>query len=132
MKTATQENAVAYLMELLQATETKEDFVLEFWIFWVENVTIKLRDFQKTLANPPVNKWFMTFLEKEENEFRILAARYPEITGKDKDLLYCKCVNKMMSKFPKALLDEAKKIELKPQVTKVPGHKIEFSIINQN
>lgn len=132
MKTATQENAIAYLMELLQATETKEDFLLEFYIFWVENVTIKLRDFQKVLASSAVNRWFMTELHKEEAHYRILAAIYPEIRGRDKDQLYCKCVNKMMSRFPKALLEQAKKTELKPQVTEVPGHKIEFSIINQN
>ncbi|MGM8362098.1 hypothetical protein ACSV4D_09305 [Flavobacterium sp. ARAG 55.4] len=134
MKTTkpTQENTVEYLMDCLQSTETKEDFLLLFWIHWVENVTIRTRDFQNVLASSSVNKWFLFELAKEENEFRILAARYVEIKGKDRDRLYCDCINKMMSKFPKALLDQAQKREVKPQYTKVNGIHIESPIINLN
>jgi hypothetical protein len=131
-KTTTKENAVAYLMELLQNHDTKEDFILEFYIFWVENVTIRLRDFQNVLASASVNKWWLQELAKHEEHFREIAASYQEIAGKDKDQLYCTIVNKMMSRFPKALLDQAQKREAKPQLTKVAGKRIEYSIINQN
>lgn len=131
-KTTTHENSVDFLMDAILTTETKEDFLLAFWIFWVENVTIRTRDFQQVLASASVNKWFMTELAKEEKEFRMLANRYVEITGKDKDRLYCDCVNKMMSRFPKALLDQATKREVKPQYTKVRGISVEPPIINLN
>ncbi|MNY52716.1 hypothetical protein D3C86_1884120 [compost metagenome] len=71
-------------------------------------------------------------LNKEEKEFSALASLYPEITGKDKDLLYIKCIYKLFSRFPMSLLQQAKKRDQKPQTTKVAGRKIELSIINQN
>jgi hypothetical protein len=71
-------------------------------------------------------------LQKEETEFRLLASLYPEIKGKDKDRLYVDCINKLMSRFPKGLLDEAQKREKKQQSTKVPGHKVELSILYLN
>lgn len=128
----TQELAVDFLMDALETTETKEDFLLAFWIYWVENVTITTRDFQKVLSSASVNKWFLVELAKQENEYRTLAALFPEIQGKSKDELYCKCVNKMMSLFPKPLLDAAKKREEKPQYTKVRGIHIESKLINLN
>lgn len=130
--TIKKESAVDYLYKELQASETKEDFLMAFWIYWVENVTIRTRDFQKVLASSSVNKWFITELQKEEAEFRLLTSRYPEIKGAAKDMFYCECINKLMSRFPKALLDQAQKREQKPQATKVPGHKIELSILYQN
>lgn len=132
MKTTTQEDSIKYLLETFQTTETKEDFLLAFWIFWVENVTIRSRDFQKVLASSSVNKWFIMALQKEETEYRLLASRYPEIQGAAKDKLYVECVNKLMSRYPKALLDDAQKREVKPQYTKVAGKHIESPIINLN
>ena len=70
----------------------------------------------------------MTELKKTENEFRSLISEYPDTQGKDKDWLYIKCVNKLISRFPKSLLDQAKK----PQTIKVAGIRIETSILNQN
>lgn len=130
--TIKKESAVDYLYKELQASETKEDFLLAFWIYWVENVTIRSRDFQKVLASASVNKWFILELQKEEAEFRLLASRYPEIKATAKDKFYCECINKLMSRFPKALLDQAQKRDQKPQVTKVAGHRIELSILYQN
>lgn len=132
MKTTQQEDSVKFLMSAIETTNTKEDFILAFWIHWVENVTIRTRDFQQVLASSSVNKWFLIELAKEEKEFRIIAARYIEISGKDKDRLYCDCVNRLMSRYPKALLDAAQKREVKPQRTKVAGINIEMSIISQN
>lgn len=131
-KTTTQEDSIKYLLNALETTENQEDFLLEFWLFWVQNVTIKTRDFQQVLSSPSVNKWFIMALQKEETEFRLLASRYPEIQGAAKDKLYIECVNKLMSRFPKALLDEAQKREVKPQYTKVAGKHIESPIINLN
>lgn len=128
----TQEDSVAFLINAMDKANTKENFILEFYIFWVENVTIRLRDFQNVLASAAVNKWWLQELAKHEEHFREIAASYPEITGKDKDQLYCSIVNKMMSRFPKALLDQAQKRVSRPQLIKGAGKRIEYSIINQN
>lgn len=126
--TITQESSVDYLMNKLQASQTKEDFILSFWMFWAQSVTVNSREFQNVVASTPISNWFMTELKKTENEFRSLISEYPDTQGKDKDWLYIKCVNKLMSRFPKSLLDQAKK----PQTIKVAGIRIETSILNQN
>lgn len=132
MKTQTTESAVDYLMTQLKVCETKEDLTLAFWCYWVDSVTINTIDFQKVLASSPVNKWFMIELQKEEMEFKNFISDYPDTTGKDKDWLYCKCVSKLMSRFPKALLEMAKKREQKSQSTKIQGIRIETSISKLN
>lgn len=136
MKTTktTQENTVDFLLDALTSTQKREDFILAFWIHWVENVTIRTRDFQNVLASASVNKWFIASVRKEEAEFRTLAARYPDAPEEQLQKLYCECINKLFSYFPKALLDEAQKREVKPkpQHTKVAGKLIEFPIIEQN
>ncbi|MDN3673108.1 hypothetical protein QWY99_08615 [Flavobacterium branchiarum] len=132
MKTATQENITAYLIELLQSTKNKEDFILEFWELWTLSVTTTTREFQQVFANTLVNKWFITELAKEEKEFKLLSDRYPESTGTDKDKLYCECINKLMSRFPMSLLQNAKKRTEKPKTTIVEGIRTEISILNQN
>jgi hypothetical protein len=127
-----QESSVDYLMAKLQASKNKEAFLLDFWFYWVESVTLTDKEFQKVCANGAVNRWFMMELAKEENEYRAIIAQYQEVKGRQRDWLYIKCVNKLMSRFPQALLQQAKKRELKPQTTKVAGMKIEFKIFNQN
>jgi hypothetical protein len=133
-KTATQESSIDYLIKELDLSETKSDFILVLWLHWSESVTINDREFQKVIANTSVNKWFLNFIAKEEIEFKTLAAEYSELAGQGEEIdkLYVKCVSKVMSRFPQALLEKAKKREIKPQTTKVEGRKIEFSIINQN
>jgi hypothetical protein len=134
MKTTKQESSVDYLMNELQLSQTKTDFLLSFWIYWVESVTITSREFQQVLANAPINKWFLMELRKEETEFRFLSSGYSQLVGQGKeiDFLYVQCVSKLMSRFPLALLANAKKREQKPQTTKVSGIRIETSILNQN
>lgn len=127
-----QESAVDYLMNQIQIAKTKEDFILLFWFYWVESVTLTDREFQKVSANSVINYWFITELGKEQTEFWTLIAKYPDTQGRDRDWLYIKCVSKLMSRFPQALLQAAKKRESKPQKIKVAGIRIEFSIINQN
>lgn len=128
MKTTIIETPQDYLMSQLEVCQTKEDIILVYWFYWVENVTTTALDYQKVIANSSVNKWFLIEFSKEEAEFKKLIARYPDTKGKDKDWLWCKCVSKLMSRFPKALLENAKKRELKPQITKAKGIKIEFKI----
>jgi len=132
--TTTKESFVDHLMNELQSSKTKEDFLLAFWTYWVESVTITSREFQQVVANASVNKWFIRELAKEEIEFRLLSSNYSELAGQGKeiDLLYVKCVSKLMSRFPQALLEAAKKRTEKPKIAKVAGIPIEFSIINQN
>lgn len=132
--TITQESSVDYLMNELRASQTKSDFILTLWIHWVESVTVTSREFQQVFANTSVNRWFLHFIAKEETEFRTLSASYSELAGQGEEIdkLYVKCVSKVMSRFPQALLEAAKKRTEKPQTTKVSGITIEFSIINLN
>ncbi|GGA84460.1 hypothetical protein GCM10008015_26560 [Flavobacterium palustre] len=129
-----QESAVDYLYEQLQASQTKEDFLLSLWIYWVESVTISHREFSQVLANAPVNKWFLSFVAKEEKEFQLLAKSYSELAGQGKEIdkLYVKCVSKVMSYFPQSLIEAAKRRTEKPRICKFSGIKIEFSTLNQN
>lgn len=133
-KPKTQESSVDFLSKELDLSKTRSDFMLVLWIHWTESVTVSLWEFQQVIANPSVNKWFLNFIEKEENEFRTLALGYSELErqSKEMDLLYVKCLSKIMSYFPKALLEQAKKREIKAQTTKVAGRRIELLIFNQN
>lgn len=118
MKTqATKESATDYLMSQLKICTTKEDLILAFWFYWVESVTTNSVEFSKVVACAPVNKWFILELKKDENDFRDFISSYPDTKGNDKDWLYCKCISKLMSRFPKALLYEAKKREQKQTFT---------------
>lgn len=130
--TITQESTEDFLMSQLEICKTKEDLILEFWFYWVESVTLTDREFQKVSANAAINRWFIREISKNEAEFKFLISTYPDTHGRDKDWLYVKCISKLMSHFPQALLQEAKKRELKPQTTKVAGIKIEFEITNLN
>jgi hypothetical protein len=132
--TITQESSLDYLFKALDECQTKSDFILILWLHWAESVTINDMEFQKVVSSPSVNKWFLNFITKEEVGFMTLAAEYSELAGQGEEIdkLYVKCLSKVMSRFPMALLEQAKKREIKPQKTKVFGHKIEFLIINQN
>lgn len=134
MKTTTQELAFDYLYKQLQASHTKEDFLLAFWMYWVDSVTNSDREFSQVLASTSVNKWFIGFVAKEEKEFQMLSKSYFELAGQGKEIdeLYIKCVVKVMSYFPKALLEAAKRRTEKPKICRFSGIKIEFSTLNQN
>jgi hypothetical protein len=132
MKTNTLESAVDYLMSQLEVCETKEDFILAFWFYWVDSVTTTSIEFLKVFACAPVNKWFMQELKKNEGDFREFISNYPDTKGNDKDWLYCKCISKLMSRFPKALLNEARKRDKKPQSTKIKEVRTFISIAKLN
>lgn len=129
--TINNESAVDYLMSNMEACETKEDLILVFWEYWVASVTIGSREFQQVFANAAVNRWFMRELAKQEEEFKLLSALYPEVTGKAKDQLYCELVSKLMNIFPMALLKEAKKKQIIKKI-KIKGIEIETFILSQN
>lgn len=119
--TIRKESTEDYLMSHLEVCKTKEELVFAFWMYWVDSVVTNSIDFQKVLACSSVNKWFMIELQKEELIFKITVTSYPfEIRGKDKDWLYCKCISTLMSRFPKSLLESAKKNESKKQPTLIP------------
>ncbi len=109
MKTNIKESAADYLMSQLDVCETKEDFILAFWFYWIDSITTNILEYQKVIASSAVNKWFLMELAKEELVYKHFIDEYPDTKGRDKDWLYCKCVSKLMSHFPKALLQEAKK-----------------------
>ena len=109
MTTKKIESAEDYLMSQLDACEGKEDFILAFWFYWVDSVTTNQTEFLKVFSCSSVNKWFVMELQKEEIVYRGFLSAYPDTKGKDKDWLYCKCISKLMSRFPSALLKEAKK-----------------------
>jgi hypothetical protein len=120
------------LEQLFNQAPDENSFMFALWMFWCESVTITSREFQQVLADRSVNNWFLTELKKEEKECSVLLLEYKEASQGDQNKLYLKCIYKLFSRFPLSLLQTAKKREIKPQTTRVAGHKIEFSIINQN
>jgi hypothetical protein len=120
------------LEAIFKQAPSAEFFMFSFWQFWCESVTTTSRELQQVLANRPVNNWFLQEIKKEEAECTKLLARYVNVSQADKDMLYVKCIYKLFSRFPKSLLENAKKRQEKPTPTKVAGRQIEFSIINQN
>lgn len=110
MKTViTKESAADYLMSQLEVCKTKEDLILAFWCYWVDKFTVNSFEYQKVLANSAVSKWFMMELSNEESVFKEFISLYPDTVGRDKDWLYCKCISKLVYRFPSALLTAAKK-----------------------
>lgn len=134
MKTTKHEFAIDYLVELLKESETKEDFLLAFYIYWCENISTNAREFQKVLANASINKWFFVELQKLENEFKHLASMFPELqnSATEMDRLHAQCFLPLMSIHPQALVNNAKKREIKAKPIAMPGILIESSILIQN
>lgn len=130
--TIKKESTEDYLMSHLEISETNEDLILAFWMYWVDSVVTNSIDFQKVLSCSAVNKWFICELWKQELIFKSTISSFPEIKGKDKDWLYCKCIGKLMSRFPKALLESAKKKEEKLHLIEINGLKILLPIEQQN
>ncbi len=127
MKTTTEN-----LEQLLDLGFTIEDFTIELFMMWCESVTTTDREFQKVLSSPKISKWFLYEIAKHEAEYVMLISRYEKVSSDDEKRLFARCISKLFSHFPKALLAEAKKREAKPETTKIQGVKIEFSILNLN
>lgn len=121
-----------FLMSQLEICETKEDLIMAFWFYWVDNVVTKSDEFQMVLASALVNRWFITELRKGELEFRNLMLKFPDTDGKERDWQYCKCISKLMSRFPKALIESAKSRKLREKPIKIQGIKIFIPIKHQN
>lgn len=120
------------LKQLFELGLSIEDFTLELYMLWCESVTGTSREFQQVLANRIVANWFVFELSKNQTEYNFLIKNYKSASIEDKTELYIKCIFGLFSKFPKSLLEDAKKRDEKPQTTKVAGIKIEYSIVNQN
>jgi hypothetical protein len=134
MKSTKHEFAIDYLIEELQVSETYEDFVLSFYIYWCESITINAREFQKVIANASINRWFMTEFKKLEQEFKYLASQYPQLQNSttEMDTLQARCFLPLMSIHPQILVSNAKKKESKSKPTAMPGLPIDTSILHQN
>lgn len=131
MKSTKHEFAIDYLLEILESTKTYEDFVLKFYIYWAESVTLNSREFQQVLANSAISRWFILELTKLEDEFKYVASFYPQLhhSAKEMDSLQAKCYLPLMSIHPQVLVSNAKKREEKDGPK---GKLIESFIINQN
>jgi hypothetical protein len=131
MKATKHEFAIDYLLEILHTSETHEDFILKFYIYWVESVTVNAREFQQVLANAAVNKWFILELKKVEDEFKYIASFYPQLhhSANEMDKLQAKCYLPLMSIHPQVLVQAAKKREFKdaPESRLISSY-----IVNQN
>jgi hypothetical protein len=120
------------LDQLLSQAPTAEDFTFALYMLWSESVTINSREFQQVMANKSISRWFMMELTKQEAEYELLIKRYPVAISEDSIKLFLDCVFKLFSRFPKTLLEAAKKRETKPITIKVTGVRIEYSIVNWN
>jgi|SRR3970040_2340221 len=120
------------LKQLFDQNLTTEEFTLELYLAWAQTVTMTSREYQQVIANSSVCKWFMSEIAKNQKEYEYLIRNYRNATPEDRVELYIKCVYPIFSKFPQALLQDAKKRTLKPKTTKVAGINIEFSITNLN
>ncbi|MFE3849116.1 hypothetical protein ACFX5D_14180 [Flavobacterium sp. LB3P45] len=130
--TITKQSKIETLEQLFNKAPDVDSFMFSLWELWCESVTLNSIEFQQVLANRSVNNWFLTELKKEEKECSIVLLEYKDASQDDRNKLYIKCIYNLFSRFPLALLQQAKKREVKTQTTRVAGHKIEFSIINQN
>lgn len=120
------------LKQLFETGLSIEDFTFELYMLWCESVTGTSREFQQVLANRAISNWFSLELSKNEAEYNFLIRNYKTASIEDRTELYIKCIFGLFSKFPKPLLEDAKKRDEKPQITKLAGIKIEYSIVNQN
>lgn len=114
--------------QLFHSNLSMSDLTFELFFLWAQTVTRTEREFQKVVANPAINHWFtneITRIQKDYNNFKV---NYKMEDQK----LYARMVFKVFSIFPKPLLDEAKKREVKPQTTTVAGIAIEFPHQNLN
>lgn len=101
----------------------------ELFFMWSESVTIDSREFQKVLSNAGVKRWFDYELGKHINEYYFLANQYPNATENDLFKLYLKCIAKIFSYRPQALLEVAKRKEV---TTEVKGIALTTSLIRMN
>lgn len=97
------------LIQIYDETHSKEEFAFELYFIWCETVTINSREFQQVLANKAVSHWFIDELETYRQEYQFLITEYPEASDEDCLNLLIQTVFKIFSRFPKALLVEAKK-----------------------
>lgn len=107
------------------------NFKLEKYLLWCETVSISNKEFQKVVANRKIANWFNAEYEKCLQEYNLSASKYPPYLSENDYLeLLEVCIDKIFSRFPSALLEEAKKKTAPTPKGMPPG--IEVSLINQN
>lgn len=118
--------------QYLQMDAFEYDMMLfGMWMRWVENATMTEAEFQKVLANPAVNKWYITKLGEIENQFLTMASKYPD-AGKDRCRQnYNEMTYALYNTYPLPLIKEAIKIEDKG-FSKLHGIKVQSLLFNQN
>jgi hypothetical protein len=93
--------------ELLELTDIQYEMLLfGNYCKWCESVSMDLNQYQQALSNAAISKWYMLEYAKCEEEFRLLARSYNNLTMPDFGKLYAKCVYHMFNIRPKALLDD--------------------------
>lgn len=116
----------------LQMTANEyEHMLFSGYARWCESVTINEREFQKTLANSAINKWYLIEYSKCEKEFQQLTGRYNNLTVADYKRCYNDCTYRMFNIRPTALLQEVKKTQVFG-VLKIQGVRIPSLTFNQN
>lgn len=97
------------LEQIFDATKNKEEFAFELYFLWCESVTTNNTNFQQVLANKSISHWFVNELEKLRKEYVSLVKPYPEATDEDCFIIFISTIYKIFSRFPNALLEQAKK-----------------------
>ncbi len=129
MKTIiTKQEKFETLEQLFNQAPDVDSFMFSLWELWCESVTINSIEFQQVLANRSVNNWFLTELKKEEKECAMLLLEYEDASQDDKNKLYVKCIYNLFSKFPLALLQQAKKREVKLQIPVILTTQFQFKV----
>lgn len=105
------------LFELLSVTkEQYEDQVLLMYMRWCMDFSLNYTtELQKIVANSAINAYFLNELKKIEAEFMEQMQPYQNedtITPIDAKATYFKSTVQMFNRYPKALLADAKKMNL--------------------
>lgn len=114
--------------QLFHSNLSLSDLSFELFFLWAQKVTSTDRELQKVVANSSINYWFTGELSRIEKDYNKFKTDYKMEDQK----LYARMVFKMFSIFPKPLIEEAKKREVKAQTTLVSGILIEFPTSNLN
>ena len=79
------------------------------YVRWCESVSINDTQLQMVLANSSVNKYYNMEYAKCEDEFLLLANRYPTATQDDATKLYFRCTVAMFNRRCEPIIKLAKK-----------------------
>lgn len=111
-----------------------EQLLFTNWMHWCESVSISPSEAAMIMVSASVNKWYIENYAECEALFLNTIKDYSH-TAKVPNEIYRKCYDsctqKMYNIFPKVLLAEAKKRELKP-IKKVEGIRVQIQTYCMN